>query len=538
MKSASGSPSKVPSFCFSNASPEAQRAELQANPMVRRFDESRQELAADPTRPIYHFVSPESWMNDPNGLCFWKGLWHLFYQGYPPEDSRVHWGHAVSEDLIHWQDMPYALYPDLEKDCYSGSIWVEEDRVIAMYHGTELGNMVATSNDPLLLNWEKVSRDAVIPLTNPDGSPRDFRIYDPCIWKKGSFYYSLSGGYGIDPHHGSRRREFSLFRSRDLLTWEYQHAFVEEDVFGLVGDDAACPYFHPIGDRYILLLFSHWSGASYLLGDYDRERDKFVVKSGGRFTFGSAYFGGVHAPSAYPDGKGGVVVIFNCKGETKSRGWQSVMSLPRRLTLLDSNKLGMEPAGDIESLRGTQTSLHDLALPANREVMLDEISGDTLELLLEIDPLEAPMIELRILRSPDHQEYTRICVYHQGGCRDWERRRVLNEPGNPYELDSLISLDTAYSSLGSDCMFRAPETASFYKAPGEPLRLRVFIDKTILEVFVNGQQALVGRAFPQRSDSRGISLIAKGGDARVVCLDAWVLHSCWTPDSLKQKAGD
>ena len=90
-------------------------------------------------------------MNDPNGLCFWQGRWHLFYQGYPPEDPRQHWGHAVSDDLIHWRDLPYAIYPNPEYQCFSGSTLVEEDRVIAIYHGTRVGNMVAVSDDPLLL---------------------------------------------------------------------------------------------------------------------------------------------------------------------------------------------------------------------------------------------------------------------------------------------------------------------------------------------------------------------------------------------------
>jgi beta-fructofuranosidase len=83
-----------------------------------RFAASRQRLAADRYRPAYHFVSPESQLNDPNGLCFWQGRWHLFYQGYPPDEfpapadlakRRQHWGHAVSEDLVHWRDLPYAI---------------------------------------------------------------------------------------------------------------------------------------------------------------------------------------------------------------------------------------------------------------------------------------------------------------------------------------------------------------------------------------------------------------------------------------------
>ena len=68
--------------------------------MVRRMAASRKAMEGDPHRPLYHYVNPENTLNDPNGLCFWQGRWHLFYQGYPPEDPRPHWGHAVSEDLV------------------------------------------------------------------------------------------------------------------------------------------------------------------------------------------------------------------------------------------------------------------------------------------------------------------------------------------------------------------------------------------------------------------------------------------------------
>jgi transposase-like protein len=70
---------------------------------------------------------------------YWKGRWHLFYQAYPPEDPRQHWGHAVSGDLIHWRDLPYAIYPNPERCCFSGATLVEEHQVIAMYHGTKDG---------------------------------------------------------------------------------------------------------------------------------------------------------------------------------------------------------------------------------------------------------------------------------------------------------------------------------------------------------------------------------------------------------------
>ena len=108
-------------------SSDSRLAQLGLEDMLQRFADSRQKLSADPYRPLYHFVSPESGLNDPNGLCFWQDQWHLFYQGFPPEDMRPHWGHAVSTDLIHWRDLPYAIKPGPENGSWSGSTLVEDD---------------------------------------------------------------------------------------------------------------------------------------------------------------------------------------------------------------------------------------------------------------------------------------------------------------------------------------------------------------------------------------------------------------------------
>jgi len=154
---ASAKAGEVPRFTFADTLQE-QKEQLKTNPLLKRFAESRKELFKDPHHPIYHFVSPENRLNDPNGLCFWKGKWHMFYQAYPPEDPRQHWGHAISDDLIHWRDLPYAIYPGPEQKCFSGTTFVEENRVIAAYHGIAQGTMVAVSDDPLLLNWKNAFR--------------------------------------------------------------------------------------------------------------------------------------------------------------------------------------------------------------------------------------------------------------------------------------------------------------------------------------------------------------------------------------------
>ena len=447
--------SLVPQYTFGKTL-EEQETQLKTNPYMQRLEASRQAMAGDPYRPIYHYVNPEGRLNDPNGLCFWQGRWHLFYQAYPPEDSRQHWGHAVSDDLIHWRDLPLAIYPNPEDKCYSGAALVEEDRVIAMYHGTSVGNMVAVSSDPLLLNWEKVAGKAVIPIKSADGSPLPYRVFDPCIWKKGDTYYSLSGGTLPGPGGRPTRADF-LFRSKNLVDWEYLHPFVEDDRFSLVGDDGACPYFWPIGDRHILLHFSHMSGGKYLLGDYDTQRDKLVATAGGDFNFGSYGPCGVHAPSACPDGKGGVIAIFNMNPGMNTEGWNQIMSLPRRLTLLAENQLGIQPAGDIESLRTSPVHLDAMTLPANEDVVLENVAGNAMEIVARLDPKGAAMVEMDVLRSPGAEEATRILFYRERGLRD---RSV------PGPRPSVISIDMGRGSILPGATSRPPEIGAGHDRSG------------------------------------------------------------------------
>ncbi len=521
--------SAVQKFNFGKTFKE-QEEQLKTNPLMQRFAGSREKMADDPYRPIYHFVSPESTMNDPNGLCFWQGRWHLFYQGYPPEDRREHWGHAVSDDLIHWRDLPYAIYPNPEQCCYSGATLVEDNRVIAMYHGTRAGNMLATSSDPLLLNWEKITGGSVIPMfpedvedarwRAPDGTRTAFAVFDPCIWEKEGSYYSLSGERLPNGPSGKPIRANFLFRSEDLINWEYLHPFVEGDRFTIVGDDGACPYFWPIGGRHILLFFSHISGGQAFLGDYDRKRDKFAVTSHYKFNFGARAPAGVHAPSAAPDGRGGIIVIFNMNPGKPTAGWNQIMTLPRHLALIGEDELKIEPVGAVESLRYNHQRIETTELPANREVVLHNIRGNAMEIITEIDPGNAPLVELNVLRSPGREEFTRIAFFGKRGYRNRGHRK----DGPEY---SLVSIDSSYSSMHPDARSRAPESAPVLLDEGEPLTLRVFVDRSVVEVFINEKQCSALRVYPSRGDSVGVSLRSQGQSALIKSLDAWQMKSIY-----------
>jgi len=498
--------SVTPKFTFAETLAE-QEEQLKTNPLMRRFAESRKRLAADRYRPAYHFVSPESQMNDPHGLCFWQGRWHLFYQAYPPDEfprpadiarRRQHWGHAVSDDLVHWHDLPYAIYPSVERMCFTGDTVVEEEQVVAFYPGIGAGQMVAVSTDPLLLNWEKLGGMPV------RGAPTG----DSSIWKEGDTYFGLVGAD-------------CLVSSKNLVDWTVHGRFLEENPFPM-GDARACPNCVLIGNKHRLLSFSHTVGSQYLLGDYDKQRHRFKPYAHGRFNHGAVSPGGVHAPSATADGKGGVINILNINDGRHSDDWDQLMSLPQRLTLGPDSLLRIEPVEAVASLRTEHQHVGETILPANEEVVLEAITGNTLEIDTEIDPQESRWVQLDVLRSPNAEEKTSITFYN------YDRKLSIW-----YYTKGVVCLDGSRSSTLPDVWLRPPERAVMERK-GEPLRLRVFVDRSVVEVFVNAKLYLAMRVYPGRADSVGVSIRAQGQDAVLNRLDAWRMKAIW-PLNLAKK---
>ena len=506
-------PSPTPHQAFSETLPQ-QLEELKTNELMLRFAESRKRLAADPYRPAYHYANPESSMNDPNALVFWQGRWHLFFIAMPPDEfpnpadimkrwHRTHIGHALSDDLIHWRDLPYAIYPGIEQACYSGGMLVEEDRVVAFYPGIGAGQMVAVSEDPLLLNWKK-------------RGPVNSGIGDSCIWKEGDTYYGLTGTK-VDYRANAWWPQMHLWASKDLVTWEPRGEFIENTKTPLTAryDDGACPNFKPIGEKHILTFFSHTNGGQYFLGDYDKTSHKFRPYQHGRFNHGSVAPGGVHAPSVVADGKGGVINILNINHGKHSDDWDQIMSLPQRLTLGPEKWLRIEPIAAVDALRGEHQHVGETVIPANREIVLEAIQGNTMELDVEIDPKTARWVQLNVLRSPGAEERTSITFYNYDKTLSFW-----------YHTRGVVCLDGSRSSTLPDVWLRPPERAVMERG-NETLKLRVFIDRSVVEVFVNGKQYLAMRVYPGRKDSLGVSLRAQGQDALLKSLDAWQMHSIY-----------
>ena len=205
------------------------------------------------------------------------------------------------------------------------------------------------------------------------------------------------------------------------------------------------------------------------------------------------------------------------KGEVRARtSWKGV----RRLSLRDDTTLGIEPVAAVEHLRSDHYRVGQTLLAANLETVLDGVEGNAMELCAEIDVREAGEVCLDVLRSPDGEERTAIKFLRQGYMRkrasDWG-----------YKQDALV-IDSSRSSLLPDVLPRPPEVAPLELDEGEPLKLRVFIDKSVVEVFANGRQCVALRVYPSREDSVGVAIRAQGRDAVLRSLEAWRMKSIWT----------
>ena len=513
----------------------AQLKALESDGEVLGYIAARERLAADPARPLYHLSPPGDFMNDPNGLCEWQGRFHLFFQYLPGGElltadrkQGVCWGHVVSDDLVNWRDLPIALHPDVERDCYSGQTLVEDDRVIAIYHGTRAGNGIATASDPLLLNWQKHPDNPVIP-GDPQGlgggggdevvaENGKYRVFDPCIWKEEDGYYSISGTYMDGPFGGTRSVNAlgvdHLFYSKDLGSWTYLGPLVTDDQLAEPGEDMAVPNFWPISDdKHMLLLFSHKRAGRYYIGSYDQATHRFTPETHGRMNYGPWTVGSLHAPSATVDASGRYLGIFNIKEGRDFRGWNDIMSLPRHYWLAEDNSLRMAPVPELEGQRFDEEQVAAQEIPANSEQLLENVSGKAIEIEAVIEPGEAREVGFTVLRSPDGAEQTRISFFVP----------LQDRRANP----GWLQIDTSQSSLAGDVHGRPPEQGPLELAADEALHLRIFIDRSIIEVFANDKQCLTLRVYPSRADSAGVTLFARGGAAQLRSLSAWQMRSVW-----------
>ena len=473
----------------------------------------------DPYFPFYHYVNGFDFMNDPNGLCHWNDRWHLFYQQFYTNEKgerTIYWGHAVSKNMLEWAELPFAIYPGPEYECWSGATTVEDDRVTALYYGKG-GNFEglysAVSNDPLLLNWtkttdgpclEKELKDLYSPhcLYPEERCSQPYNVFDPCIFKEGDTYYAITGGVRRQPITGAQMRNAYLFTSKDAKNWEYLHQFVDDNSFTVINDDGACPYFVPIEDMHLLIYYSHTNGAKYLYGKFDKENLKFLPANGAPFNH-TTQNGGYCAPSAFPADEKTVKTIFVMHSENGPE----VMSLPHTLRIggLNREKISISPPENTDILHLDEFEMKNIELTANEEYVLpSDFSGNTIEMDVLYSAKNVPCLELRLARSDDGSEYTSICFYNERGGGI-----VV---GEDFPFESVISVNCSQSSKSKKHM--SPPESRRVLLQNNALKLKIFLDKSILEVFINDEEA-IGRCIFPDPESTKISLIAHGNDTVV-----------------------
>ena len=490
------------------ASESDDRAALNADEEVKQYRQARAGLTADPFRPLYHFSPPGYGLHDPAGLCFWQGKYHLFYLYSPP---GVKWGrgHAVSDDLVHWQDLPIV---NLVVQGGTGQVWADDDKVILGYAAPTHGETsIAVASDALLLDWKEHPANPV--LKRPRGN-------DNFIWKEAGRYFMTVRRHVFEPGRTylSGHTSLELFASDDLANWETKGPLFEDGFFTEPGEDCGCNNFLPIGSgKHAVIFFSHKRSAQYYTGTFNREQGRFTIEDHGRMNYGPVNRGSLHAPSAFVNPKGRLIGIWNVQENRSQKGWNEIMSLPRELSLNGKggliNPLRIEPVAELQGLRFDPVKIENVTIPANGETALEGVHGKAMELEAVIDPMKAREVGLHVLRSANGEEQTTITLFMHG----WPRYPNCRE----------LAIDVSRASLDPEVRSRSPEIGPLYLEDGKPLRLRVFIDRSVVEVFANGRQCLTLRAYPSREDSTGVSVFARGSEAKLLSLTAWQMRSIW-----------
>ena len=422
-------------------------------------------------RHAYHMMAPRGWMNDPNGFVFFQGQYHLFYQHYPdaPRWGLMHWGHCVSDDLVCWRHLPIALAPDCVYDgngCFSGSSIVHNAKLYVFYTGNAADGRqtqcMAVSADGV--HFQKHPGNPVIAAPPDHIKPRQFR--DPCVFRRHGRFYMIVGAEGKN-HHG----QALVYTSDNLLDWVYRQSITAgEKTMGYMWE---CPTIFFWEDQAVLLL-SPQGMTDHPAFDNSGDTGYFV----GRLGAGTAAYthGAFHkldngfdfyAAQAMQDATGRCLLAawmstWSTPTPTETCEWAGSMILPREMQL-QNGLLRFQPVREIQRYQSLITTLTDV-----RSSNLLPIQGRVcrLSILSENDDFS-----LRLFCSPDEQEYTAL---------HYDARRHS------------LCLDLSRSgkaTRGTRCLSLPDEQ--------DTIRLDLFLDRSSLEIFVNGgTNVITARVFP------------------------------------------
>ncbi|RBW70859.1 hypothetical protein DS031_04610 [Bacillus taeanensis] len=497
----------------------------------------RSRYDGDRYRPQYHFSAPEHWMNEPHAPIYYNGKYHLFYQHNPqgPYWHQIHWGHSVSDDMVHWEDAPIALAPDggsVSPDgVWSGDSTIDENGnpVLLFTAGdnTKVPNQMTglarstDPTDPMLKEWEMYEEPVTVQEPNlpaEEGEVWYGQFRDPFVWKDGDTWYQLVGS-GIKDVGGTAL----LYTSKDLINWQYEKPLFVGDYANnpKTGQVWELPVFLPLGEdnkgneKYIFLINPWFDGYSphnvkyvwYWVGTWDKEKLEFVPdhEEPKQFDYGEHFTG----PSGMVDEKGRSI-LFSIAQDRRTEqqhydaGWAHNAGLPLELSLKKNGELNIEPISELNSLRGEQiVSIINKKFDEANDLLRD-VKGDMLEIELEIDAAFAKEFGIKVRKTADGEEET--LLYYDA------------------ESDT-FSVDRNKSSLDPD--IQKGIQGGELKFDGDHLKLHMYLDRSMIEAYANGLKSITTRVYPTRADALGIELWSDNGKALVKSMKVWEMNSAY-----------
>ena len=419
-------------------------------------------------RPVYHHTPLYGWMNDPNGMFYKDGVWHLYYQWNPygSQWENMHWGHSTSTDLIHWEHQPMALEPDWLGSIFSGSCVTKGDEVVAFY--TSAGHHQTQSM--------AVSRDGGRTFTKFSGNPvlttsdvPDFRDPRP-FWNEDIHAWNLILAAG---------QEMRIYSSKNLEDWKYESSFGKE--YGNHGGVWECPDLFKIDDKWVLLCNINPGGpfggsaTQYFVGQFDGH--KFTCESMPKVTkwldYGKDHYATVSFYNAPENRRVVLAWMSNWQyaNQVPTKQYRSSNSIPRDLGLFtcrEETYVSVRPSKEMLAARGAK-----LKKPTEACELVVDLKGQT---------------EIVLSNSKGEQ----VVMTYDG------QKQV-------FTMDRSQSGDTSFSEA-----FPCTTVAPTY---GVVRQVRIFIDRCSIEVFdTDGKMAMTNLVFPSEPYSM---LKVKGGKATI-----------------------
>ena len=476
---------------------------------ARRFEEMTEMNIAPKDRPAFHLSPRVGWMNDPNGFSYYQGKYHLFYQ-YHPYDvfwGLMYWGHAVSEDLLHWEYLPAALAPDMPYDkdgCFSGSAVTRPDgSQLLFYTGVRKepqadGSFLEVQSQCVAIgdgrDYSKITENPVLTENDlPEGnnSRNDFR--DPKIWLgEDGIYYCVVGNCTLEDHDG----QILLYSSPDGLHWKYESVLAKND--GRFGRMWECPDFFELDGKYVLLTspqdmlpqgfeYHNGNGTLCLVGSYDSSSKVFTEEHDQTVDYGIDFY----APQTIltPDGRrimiGWMQNWDTCNMHAQHERWFGQMSLPRELSI-KNGRLYQKPIREFDELRHNKVEYKHVHV--NGLVRLERIDGRQIDMELEIRPKDLSQVyrKFAIRFAQDETYHTAISF-------------------RPNE--SVLKIDRKFSGSRRAIIH---QRRSIVGHENGNLRLRIILDRFSVEVFVNdGEQVMTATIYTHQI-ADGVSFFSDG----------------------------